>query len=63
MNLSLPVVEAFRLERYDNKIVTYLSLFCDGVVEAFRLERYDNSMVLLGLPLFEGCRSLSFGEV
>ena len=38
------VVEAYRLDRYDN--VCFLVTIADlPVVEAYRLDRYDNSMV------------------
>ena len=38
------VVEAFRLEGYDNGFI--VNLACSIVVEAFRLEGYDNSKEL-----------------
>ena len=41
LRLRVPVVEAYRLDRYDNTIHNNMS--CNaGVVEAYRLDRYDN---------------------
>ena len=54
------VVEAYRLDRYDNQFMI-LPEFASGVVEAYRLDRYDNLMESRP-PLSEMCcRSLSFG--
>ena len=36
------VVEAYRLDRYDNALIRSLSLRDLYVVEAYRLDRYDN---------------------
>ena len=35
------VVEAYRLDRYDNLVIVSLDTFTH-VVEAYRLDRYDN---------------------
>ena len=45
------VVEAYRLDRYDNVIV-FRNLFQHLVVEAYRLDRYDN-FVCAKLYVFE----------
>ena len=37
------VVEAYRLDRYDNLGKIKLSICANTVVEAYRLDRYDNS--------------------
>ena len=39
------VVEAYRLDRYDNNNITAILLTKD-VVEAYRLDRYDNTTQL-----------------
>ena len=39
---NLKVVEAYRLDRYDNPLRSVISKL-DQVVEAYRLDRYDNS--------------------
>ncbi len=36
------VVEAYRLDRYDNSSLRQIKGNCDAVVEAYRLDRYDN---------------------
>ena len=40
------VVEAYRLDRYDNRNVHVLGSNC-GVVEAYRLDRYDNVRIFI----------------
>ena len=54
------VVEAYRLDRYDN---SRSRIMCrsDHVVEAYRLDRYDNLFCIDSNAVLEGCRSLSFG--
>ena len=54
------VVEAYRLDRYDNFIHdnAFFEIF---VVEAYRLDRYDNFRASLALGANLRCRSLSFG--
>ena len=42
------VVEAFRLEGYDNKDINPKIIIPCSVVEAFRLEGYDNKKILSG---------------
>ena len=37
------VVEAYRLDRYDNLTIARGCPHADYVVEAYRLDRYDNS--------------------
>ena len=60
--LNKEVVEACRLDGYDNFDLVAEQRECD-VVEACRLDGYDN-FVALGLSLAsERCRSLSFGWV
>ena len=54
------VVEAYRLDRYDNPKRT-ATIVHAVVVEAYRLDRYDNIIdTCIGIPS-ERCRSLSFG--
>ena len=36
------VVEAYRLDRYDNLFYFFYKVVDDDVVEAYRLDRYDN---------------------
>ena len=43
---QLVVVEAYRLDRYDNFLHRYLEGTQGDVVEAYRLDRYDNKMRL-----------------
>ena len=58
---SFSVVEASRLEGYDNPYTDLSTVY--AVVEASRLEGYDNSLVG-GYGLCQlSCRSLSFGGV
>ncbi len=35
------VVEAYRLDRYDN-LIMFCAPYFESVVEAYRLDRYDN---------------------
>ena len=42
--LCVIVVEAYRLDRYDNR-VSHSWAVNKGVVEAYRLDRYDNFLV------------------
>ena len=54
------VVEAYRLDRYDN-YPTWSHRSAWKVVEAYRLDRYDNfGLVFIPISLIS-CRSLSFG--
>ncbi len=55
------VVEAYRLDRYDNfeRLLALDSL--ESVVEAYRLDRYDNLFVNPFTRVDNRCRSLSFG--
>ena len=53
------VVEAYRLDRYDNVCVCVC--VCVVVVEAYRLDRYDNTLHKLLFYAQICCRSLSFG--
>ena len=57
---SLSVVEAYRLDRYDNFLHFLTCRYC-FVVEAYRLDRYDNFHCWKLKILLTGCRSLSFG--
>ena len=59
-NFEFLVVEAYRLDRYDNSNAStkQASFF---VVEAYRLDRYDNSGVGTLKEHTQRCRSLSFG--
>ena len=42
---GLGVVEAYRLDRYDNSVLSeHVRLL--AVVEAYRLDRYDNKLLL-----------------
>ena len=43
------VVEAYRLDRYDNCKTSFLDFRLIRVVEAYRLDRYDNYKVLVVL--------------
>ena len=54
------VVEAYRLDRYDN-FGFVLGLIICTVVEAYRLDRYDNFASYLFYLIHHRCRSLSFG--
>ena len=54
------VVEAYRLDRYDNFRHSGLPTVL-LVVEAYRLDRYDNSCHTRDLSALLRCRSLSFG--
>ena len=54
------VVEAYRLDRYDNALGLVLRRE-QVVVEAYRLDRYDNYIQPIFTLLQGGCRSLSFG--
>ena len=54
------VVEAYRLDRYDNER-NALPFATIMVVEAYRLDRYDNLPLRLEGRETVGCRSLSFG--
>ena len=54
------VVEAYRLDRYDNLYMGTMSK-AKSVVEAYRLDRYDNFARRTTPVFFSGCRSLSFG--
>ena len=58
--INLAVVEAYRLDRYDN-LTFPCSLRHSLVVEAYRLDRYDNSCIYSTDFEIESCRSLSFG--
>ena len=40
------VVEAYRLDRYDN-CNSFNELYFNSVVEAYRLDRYDNALAAL----------------
>ena len=42
--LTRYVVEAYRLDRYDNLLASLTELYF-AVVEAYRLDRYDNIVV------------------
>ena len=42
--INRTVVEAYRLDRYDNSVL-YCHVVTIVVVEAYRLDRYDNPMV------------------
>ena len=55
------VVEAYRLDRYDNPSFSFSSTFVVEVVEAYRLDRYDNLTRKNDACTCAGCRSLSFG--
>ena len=47
------VVEAYRLDRYDNLVKTEnLSVGQRAVVEAYRLDRYDNLLTVVVMFLF-----------
>ena len=54
------VVEAYRLDRYDNFALANSS-WSTTVVEAYRLDRYDNFCGSDLLGVAPSCRSLSFG--
>ena len=54
------VVEAYRLDRYDNSDV-FRRLRFQHVVEAYRLDRYDNPHTEALQEFQHSCRSLSFG--
>ena len=54
------VVEAYRLDRYDNFELSSRDRFFP-VVEAYRLDRYDNCFKSLRGASLSSCRSLSFG--
>ncbi len=54
------VVEAYRLDRYDNFSEVEEALHF-VVVEAYRLDRYDNFETALFGAVVGSCRSLSFG--
>ncbi len=54
------VVEAYRLDRYDNEQLLFREAV-KVVVEAYRLDRYDNPTPFRSLLVSFGCRSLSFG--
>ena len=54
------VVEAYRLDRYDNLSIREKHPR-KTVVEAYRLDRYDNYFALSVSLVHRGCRSLSFG--
>ena len=56
----LRVVEAYRLDRYDN-INRIVLVNTTLVVEAYRLDRYDNFTDHFDTILGNRCRSLSFG--
>ena len=56
------VVEAYRLERYDNQFF-HVVVVIPRVVEAYRLERYDNFGANEFNGVFSRCRSLSLGKV
>ena len=43
--INRTVVEAYRLDRYDN-FYSYQPSYRPEVVEAYRLDRYDNFLVL-----------------
>ena len=58
--VGLYVVEAYRLDRYDNLVSPHGRL-CGRVVEAYRLDRYDNFLVRFSISKLCSCRSLSFG--
>ena len=55
------VVEAYRLDRYDNFIIHGVRDAVCGVVEAYRLDRYDNYSPFVDSSQPFCCRSLSFG--
>ena len=57
---SQKVVEAYRLDRYDNSFLIPSPVNVI-VVEAYRLDRYDNSLSLSTVVEGFSCRSLSFG--
>ena len=58
--LRAKVVEAYRLDRYDNLGAGFVvSGFT--VVEAYRLDRYDNPTITFQIGSNHSCRSLSFG--
>ena len=48
------VVEAYRLDRYDNILFNLNIVFMIVVVEAYRLDRYDNFWCIL--PVGRICR-------
>ena len=45
------VVEAYRLDRYDNLCFVTVTCNTTGVVEAYRLDRYDN-LSSMAVPFF-----------
>ena len=57
---SNSVVEAYRLDRYDN-LKTLPERGGDPVVEAYRLDRYDNLLLMPSAEMVKRCSSLSFG--
>ena len=56
----ITVVEAYRLDRYDNDCCVQ-SVIATRVVEAYRLDRYDNFNLERLQYRWSCCRSLSFG--
>ena len=58
--LDRTVVEAYRLDRYDN-FNFFFSQSTVFVVEAYRLDRYDNPFIEDIVNSKLSCRSLSFG--
>ena len=59
-NSTFCVVEAYRLDRYDNTVSLSFRR-STVVVEAYRLDRYDNTDIRRDSDVFTRCRSLSFG--
>ena len=50
--INRAVVEAYRLDRYDNRVVHPNGILLHLVVEAYRLDRYDNSLLVADLGNF-----------
>ena len=57
----ISVLEAYRLDRYENLFNLARYYPYTLVLEAYRLDRYENLASNLVSKLWEGFRSLSFG--